>query len=543
MGIFFCYKFYNFIKQINFFIMFYKYKLNNLESIVEKLNLEISTLKLSKSFKLHPDYPSLNSLSDVLIQFGIDNVAIKISLSQISDLTLPIVSVINDDSGDNFVIFQKITNDKIIYYHTKKGVIEESLNYFNEKWLHVVLVINAEIVANQNTRIENFANNLILKYKRNILFLFLLFSLLYVTCAFDTYLESIAWIFANLGLFACFLLLQKQFGYNDNTVSKAVCKTDDSCKIILDSKISKFFKNFSLAEIGFCYLCGIVLSWLGYILTRNQNLISSLFLALSFSFPVSCLLLFYQWKTLKTICNLCMIVQISLFFQFGILFIVSKQISILNTNYLYGIYIFLVPIFFWLVVKPYFIYYAASQQFEATLMSFKYNKFLFLNYLKSQDTSTVLPTSINIGNKLAPIKIQVITNPICKPCSDLHKELQLLMKQFPDYFEFQFILIGGESSNDIINYLLNLKNEKFISALGYWFENKDFEKLKTKYKVADNFNFNINLNINKKWAIDNRINETPSIFVNNYKLNSPYELNDLRLNIFNLIENLQDLEV
>jgi hypothetical protein len=50
---------------------------NNLEQIVKQLGVNVTENTLKSAFKFHPDYPSLSTLSDVLSEWKVDNLAVK----------------------------------------------------------------------------------------------------------------------------------------------------------------------------------------------------------------------------------------------------------------------------------------------------------------------------------------------------------------------------------------------------------------------------------------------------------------------------------
>ena len=69
---------------------------NNLESIIEKLTLKVSKNTLKTAFKFHPDYPSLSTLSDILSEWNVDNLAVKISPHQMQEVTFSAIAHIDD---------------------------------------------------------------------------------------------------------------------------------------------------------------------------------------------------------------------------------------------------------------------------------------------------------------------------------------------------------------------------------------------------------------------------------------------------------------
>jgi ABC-type bacteriocin/lantibiotic exporter with double-glycine peptidase domain len=115
---------------------------NNLEQIVEKLNLNVRKEAIKKSFKLLPDYPSLSALSDVLSDWRVDNLAVKISPQQLQEVTLPAIAHCEDGREGYFVLLQSFDNQKVSYYDSEKGAITESIELFTAKWHGVTLLMD-----------------------------------------------------------------------------------------------------------------------------------------------------------------------------------------------------------------------------------------------------------------------------------------------------------------------------------------------------------------------------------------------------------------
>lgn len=117
-----------------------KYR-NNLEQIVKQLGVKVTENTLKTAFKFHPDYPSLSTLSDVLSEWKVDNLAVKISPQQLQEITYPAISHIEDGNEGYFVLLQAFENQQVTYLDSEKGIITETLELFSSKWQGVTLLL------------------------------------------------------------------------------------------------------------------------------------------------------------------------------------------------------------------------------------------------------------------------------------------------------------------------------------------------------------------------------------------------------------------
>src|SRR5690606_16272284 len=83
-----------------------------LKNMVSALDLKVTQQALAQ-VRFHPAYPSLLSLSEVLQDWGVETLAVKISIEQLKEIPLPAISHLHD-SG-NFIVINGCYDDKIEY--------------------------------------------------------------------------------------------------------------------------------------------------------------------------------------------------------------------------------------------------------------------------------------------------------------------------------------------------------------------------------------------------------------------------------------------
>lgn len=108
----------------------------------------------------HPDYPSLLSISDVLKNYGVENIAVKTELKKFNELSLPLIaqiSLVDNRKRDKyFTLVTDYSNEKISFIHPldeKEFTISEEA--FKEIFLDYVLLAEANESAGEKTLQKN----------------------------------------------------------------------------------------------------------------------------------------------------------------------------------------------------------------------------------------------------------------------------------------------------------------------------------------------------------------------------------------------------
>jgi len=142
---------------------------------------------------------------------------------------------------------------------------------------------------------------------------------------------------------------------------------------------------------------------------------------------------------------------------------------------------------------------------------------------------------IRFGNTDSSLRLTILTNPYCSPCSRMHKRIERLLQKMDNNISIQYILSSFEES-------LNSTNKYLIAAC---LENKDnvaqiftdwFEKGKT---LQDEFFKDMNLDMDnpeietefqrhEAWRKKTQIRATPTVLVIGYQLPDNYKIEDLR---------------
>jgi ABC-type bacteriocin/lantibiotic exporter with double-glycine peptidase domain len=123
------------------------------------LNVKVTTSTLEKDLYNHPDYPSLLSINDVLIGYGVGNICIKSSVDKLSEIPVPFIAPISSESSDNlFVVIESVNGNTIRYYDPEKHQWENiSKENFEKKWPSgIILLTDAEDAVGEKDYITKF---------------------------------------------------------------------------------------------------------------------------------------------------------------------------------------------------------------------------------------------------------------------------------------------------------------------------------------------------------------------------------------------------
>lgn len=95
--------------------------------LLKYLNVPATRTTIQKELVEHPDYPSLLSLSDVLKNLGVDNMAIHVKPDRFKELPLPFLAHINipKSRSDLFVVIKDMDQEEISFFNPKTKSVEK----------------------------------------------------------------------------------------------------------------------------------------------------------------------------------------------------------------------------------------------------------------------------------------------------------------------------------------------------------------------------------------------------------------------------------
>ncbi|TPN84496.1 vitamin K epoxide reductase family protein [Aquimarina algicola] len=326
-----------------------------------------------------------------------------------------------------------------------------------------------------------------------------------------------------------------------NPVIQKICSGNKNinCNAVLGSKQAKFlFETLSWSEVGFSYFSGTLLFlFIHNFSTSSLSLISWLTL-----FSISFVFFFfvYQGLILKQWCRLCISIQAILLIEVSIVFYTNWYkiaIDFILIPSLIAILFF--PILVWKTIKFAIQKDKDSRFNRRNFLRLKNNTSVFFGLLK--ESKKIEYNTENIGlvfdNEKTKYSVVKVCNPYCNPCAEAHPVLKELLER--ELIELQIIFTSSpEKDNEEalptrhLMALAEKQNSKLLhQALDDWYlaNEKDYEEYAKKHPLKDEIKTQTKkLKVMKDWCDLEKIQHTPTIFINGYQLPAEYEISDLK---------------
>jgi uncharacterized membrane protein len=528
---------------------------------IKQLNVPVTKTSLKKSLEQNPYYPSLYSISNVFEKFGIANQSFTVDEENLNKFEAPFITYCSgQNTGKDFVLITKITNDTVNYLSESNTPKQVSRQDFLKQWQKVVFAAEANANSGEKDYLQKLKAEKLKTSKQQLLYggIGLLIGLLgYWLISTTNYTIAAASIIAIklLGVAATVLLLIYEID-KTNSFVKSICTAgkQTSCDAVLNSKAGKFL-GMSWGELGFFYFAATTL----FLLLPGISFINKLpWLAIAgtLAAPYMVFSIYYQYKVVKQWCPLCLAVQVVLLME---LFWAITNFWINNHSSQQsspfpppseGIgeawaaaFCILLPIIIWYLLRPVLLAAKNAPIYNAAYKRLLYNPETFNSLLQQQSTA---PTGwhqlgINIGNPNATTTIIKVCNPYCGPCAKAHPVLEEIVKHNTD-INVKIIFNATNNENDRagkpVKHLLAIAAKGNLQlteqALDDWYlaDKKDYEVFAGKYPMNGELKEQENkLDLMKQWCDDAEITGTPTIFINGMRLPETYSIRELK-NIF-----------
>jgi thiol-disulfide isomerase/thioredoxin len=296
---------------------------------------------------------------------------------------------------------------------------------------------------------------------------------------------------------------------------------------------------FKLNDASFVYFVTLTLAWfLTY--TSNSTSFNTITTLSLLAIPVVLYSIYYQAVVVKKWCPLCLATAGVLLCQSILSYFLNPfNLSFELNGFLVLAISFLTTVILYTNIKPILSSKLSLEKTKVDYYKFK-RKFSLFNSLYSNnaflDTSLGNTNEIVFGNHNAKIEIVAITNPLCGFCKATHQALDNLLKNQVNDIKVTIRFNINTDNKEDLSYkistaLINLYQKDKIAcreAMHQIYTNGvDINKwLKTYELYTINSQFKI-LESEKQWCLDNNINFTPAVYLNNKEYPKEYELSDL----------------
>lgn len=489
-----------------------------------------------KFYNEHPYKYNLFGISRMLSDYGIKNAGIKIEdkINDIGEIQTPFIAHIGGDFG----LVYSVTDNEVEYRINNLN-LSVNKSVFCENWSGVILLAE----KNEDSIEPNYSRH----YKRELFWFILrsLFIISFFLIVLMTFVNNESYknwgyqsslIFNIVGLYIGFLLVQKRLkvrGRYSDKICSLFKQTD--CNNILESDAAKLFGIFGWSEIGFAYFLSNII-----LIAFLPNLISFYALLNILALPYTIWSVWYQKFKVKQWCVLCLIVQLLLWCIFIINFLFNfiqiPQFNVFNIVLFGSIYLmFFISI---TLLIPLLSEGSKIDNIIQEINSLKAHEGILSLLLKEQPYYECDKSSSNIifGNLDAPILVTILSNPHCAPCAKMHERIEKILEFHENNLCIQYIFssFGEEldiSSKYLISIHLNAEKECMKSIYNLWFKegntNKESFFEQYPFDLTDN-RVIAEFEKHSQWKQSTKIDATPTILINGYKLPNNYQIEDLR---------------
>ena len=518
---------------------------NLLSIILKEDGVRHTYTHVDRLYNEHPYRDTMFGIVDMLRDYGIESIGIKANTKDIGLLSVPSVIDVSNESDSKqvgFAVVTDITDKELKYTFDGRSTHKIPISAIGEIWTGKAIVIKDDEFAIESDYSKNFWLDVARRVERLILFIApfvgLLLGLYIQRYNISTY-SFISILISMLGCLPCLLLLQKE-RENGSLLADRICSIfgTNHCgqaKAVL----FPIFDYFPLEVIG-----------LGYFLSR---VIYSIFAPWDvFSFAVVDVVAFIAslwcigillWK--KHYCILCIWAQVMIlglcFWDCHVMSIEIGVYSLINVI----LYLSLLSVVICLLNKLRLL----GQTYDELNNSIRTKKLLKADpelfaykLMKSKRCAyNIDKDAIVYGNRDAKTQITIFTNPYCEACSRTHIQVEHMTRKMGVKINVQYVFYPfNESQIEACRFLIAAyyQLDRFVakSIFSQWFadENKDVAQY-----LADNplelYSGDVERVMNKHatYVRENKIFQTPSIYVNGHLLPQNYELRDLEILLFN----------
>jgi uncharacterized membrane protein/thiol-disulfide isomerase/thioredoxin len=487
-----------------------------------------------------------------LLHMGIKSIAVELSTDRDSVSELPSTFIAHCRyNNDEHFCFVELNGNRVTVTHNTKDSLHLSVDEFCDIWSGIVMVIEDEDSYDIKSSNRSVISKILIGLAGAMI------VTLFVINGVSLF-HYIHFILSVVGIVVCSLIVQHEIGVQSDTLNKLCADTNKktSCTDVLNSKGSRISENIRLSDIGIVYFATVCLSWIIYGFTGSPN--SNLIALISVSaIPFTMFSIYYQRIIVQKWCPLCLSVIAVLWTQ-AISVISVNNLSFIPENIINDSSILLFSLIsvsvIWYFIQPLLKTVQDYRELSINHSQFKKNYDIFKSLINSKpvvDTNIYNTTDIIIGDRSnsAPVKIVLITNPLCGHCKEAHRIVTDLLKRWDNGVQINIrfsVNISDLNSVDtrIAMHLIDIYNNEseksFIRALdqAYYIDDKS-KWLDSRLTGPDTSGINVLIK-HKKWCHSNDIMFTPEILVNGRSFPTEYQRDELSYFIEDIIEELNE---
>lgn len=516
--------------------------------LLKLLEVRISFNDLNEYWQSHPDYLSMIFFADVCQKYKIDYVALEITSSDISKGGFPFITQLVNEGG-HFVIVEDIYNSKVTYYQPLKGRMIIPLKDFLNQWGGSVFYAFPNEYSGETDYLIKRTKELIYQMAYPffwIILFILLVSSLFLFRQILTQMFVMLLVIKILGLFVCVNLIYHEL-IGENRISQTICNSNKytSCNEVLQSPASQIW-GVQMSDLGFIYFSTGTTALIFSLFLNIQSItFYLLFIFTICSIPYVIFSIYYQLFRIRKICPFCMFVILILILEcVWTLFHLDVLIKghLICWEVLFPICFLLLIICGWLIMKPIIRKVKDGSFYKYKYLRLKKNPQIFNASLEKAQSFNmeILPTELILGNPEATITITTVVNTNCAPCARMHRRINSILEEFGNDVRVivRFMLVNNNQKETF--YFIRLYYLKgasiFSEALHDWYQDNNYNYLIRKYFDVQKYALEDKLIQHwVNWYDKTKISSTPTIFLNDKKIEQEYDMDDIRWLVLNLL--------
>lgn len=514
--------------------------------LFSQANVKVTSSSLKAHLQNHPDFPRLTSVCDVMADFNVSNLSVRLGSSELRSVPVPALAFLTLGGGLLAPIVS-VDEQYVQWYDTNYGMQRDSIQSFANKWSGVTVLVE----TNEHSGEPDYEKRKMAEIARRLKWPFALLLFVLSISTFPFFASSplsilppslgLLFFAKSAGLAICLMLVWLGLD-KSNTSLRKVCQLSSkmSCDNILNSGAAKLAGLINWSEIGLVYFLSTLLALvISVVLGSIQECLVFLAGFNLFALPYTLYSVIYQGVIAKQWCVLCLTVQVLLWCEFVINYNFFWPYSLQLTSTAVPILFFSLSaaIVFWLVVKAAL---ESSSKLVSLSIAFERLKFdqQYIESLLSKQRSipSIFPDMKigRIGNEFAPNVLTIVLTPKCRSCAELHSEVMASVLQNPN-MRVQIIFAASHGAEDesgkVARFILSLGQDEINPALKDWFMNRSLhaDQWIAQYSKIGQINEDGNWQFNQhlRWVQLAGVSSTPFVFLNGIELPSYYSAGDL----------------
>jgi len=515
--------------------------------LLQALGVPVTRRTIRHTLEVHPDFPSLSCLSDALHEWGVENMAVRLTPLHLVEVSFPFIAHLEGDGQGQYVVVEGAGADSVTYTHPGRGTVTESIAVFTQRWGGVALLAEANETSGELHYAARRREERWTAWRKPAVAagLALFFALALGQAA--TWAQAALLLAQAAGLALCVALWSEETGQGAFAALKKLCALGKktNCHQVIGSPAGKLFGWISMVDIGLVYFAGTLAATA---VGGAPGLAALAFLSVA-ALPYTFFSVYVQAVVVRTWCTLCLLTQAVLWLTFAA-HLGGGHLSAEALSWAGAAgpaAALAAAALAWVAVKPYLVMPGRLRQLKGELERFKRNEALFDFLLAGRpriDTGR-LTGEIVLGEPEAPLTVTVVSNPFCAPCAEAHQHLEKLLRLYAGDVKVVVRFTGdrqlaGAEVNRVARHLISLAGQPELPrALHDWYHHRDYEGLKVRYPANADADAAAIHREHLRWCDQASVEYTPAVYVEGQLMPEAFNTQDLLVHFKSLVSRYQ----